>query len=109
MNKRIKEEWVKALESSEYPFGKGQLRDNTKDDLTCFCAFGVLCDLYAKEKKIEWDNDYHFINDVAMEGPVPLKVLLWAEIGPSINSRIVALNDRNNSFELVTKYIKEEL
>lgn len=54
MNPEIQEKWVNALESEEYSQTKGNLRTTSG-----YCCLGVLCDLYAKEKNVEWDYRYY--------------------------------------------------
>jgi hypothetical protein len=50
MNIEIKARWIAALRSGQYKQGQGNLHPTPK----CFCALGVLCDLYAKEHGMEW-------------------------------------------------------
>lgn len=50
MKPAIKEQWVQALRSGEYP----QTRTVLHDDIG-FCALGVLADLYCKEFGTKWD------------------------------------------------------
>lgn len=60
MNTQIKEKWVNALRSGEYPQIQGNLRSPDG-----YCCLGVLCDLYAKEHSVEWTRmDYDNNNDV---------------------------------------------
>ena len=51
MKEDIKNSWVKALRSCEYPQTTSYLK-------SCdgFCCLGVLTDLYLKEKGYEWDH-----------------------------------------------------
>ncbi len=50
--KEIMQKWIDALRSGSYTQMRGSLR---KGD--CFCALGVLCDIYAKEGIGEWIGD----------------------------------------------------
>jgi hypothetical protein len=43
MNEKLKNKWVKALRSKAYKQGRFVLRDNEN----CFCAIGVLCNIYS--------------------------------------------------------------
>ena len=52
MNTAIKPLWIAALRSGEYKQGHHTL--HSKDG--CFCALGVLCDLYAKQFGFEWEE-----------------------------------------------------
>lgn len=48
MNREIKKRWVAALRSGKYRQSCGSLR---KDD--CYCALGVLCDLFVQDREHE--------------------------------------------------------
>lgn len=112
MNKKIKEDWVKALRSGEYAQGKGELHN--KEDNT-FCCLGVLCDLYLKAKGLTWDDK----TNIGTSLPTAV-VTDWAEM-PLIGkddwkveyknqSRwLEHLNDKEHSFETIAKLIEEQL
>jgi hypothetical protein len=61
MNQDIKDKWVAALRSGEYKQGKRKLRNKDK-----FCCLGVLCDVYSKEKGVEWskENTYFGFSEI---------------------------------------------
>lgn len=48
MNREIKKRWVAALRSGKYRQSRDHLR---KDD--CYCALGVLCDLFVQDRQQE--------------------------------------------------------
>ncbi len=50
MNQEVKEKWLVALRSGDYKQSKFKLKDGDNG----FCCLGVLSDLYAKEKGLEW-------------------------------------------------------
>jgi hypothetical protein len=62
MNREIKKRWVAALRSGKYRQSCGHLRE---DD--CYCALGVLCDLFVQEHEhegVSWDKtlgQYYFV------------------------------------------------
>ena len=69
MNIEIKTRWISALRSGAYKQGKHTL--HSEDN--CFCALGVLCDLYAQEKGFKWvqhqtlmGSDSHFVTVMAL-------------------------------------------
>lgn len=49
MNQQIKTRWLEALQSGQYEQGQDYLNRFNK-----FCCLGVLCDLYLKEKGLDW-------------------------------------------------------
>lgn len=49
MNQEIKQAWTTALRSGEYKQTTHALQADGK-----FCCLGVLCNIYAKEKGVEW-------------------------------------------------------
>ena len=122
MNKRIKKKWIKALESGEYAQGKGALcvePDDPKDD-TRFCSLGVLCEIYAQEMNIPWEESYYYGQLMMEEEPhtLPLQVVDWADLldnDPIVRlhdgskKRISEANDMEMSFLKMAKIIKEQL
>ncbi len=79
MNKEIAKKWVEALRSGEYKQGVSRLRIGDT-----YCCLGVLCDLYGKEKGVNWkipellpDSDvYQFLDSFSI---LPDEVAEWAE------------------------------
>ena len=121
MNARVKKMWVEALRSGEYKQGEHTL----KNDKGEFCCLGVLCDLYAKEKKLKnpWREvpyrSSHSFSTSINRGVPPIYVASWAglyEENPSIqetDGHIHALstyNDlRNKNFEEIALLIEKNL
>lgn len=115
MKQEIKEKWVAALRSGEYNQTKGYLRNNEG-----FCCLGVLTDLCAKEKGLEWEDPDHDDEAYAMDGcdmQPPLGVAIWAGLptnDPFVNTpegmnsengnlvRLTELNDGANYFPSLT-------
>ena len=69
MNIEIKARWISALRSGAYKQGHHTL--HSEDN--CFCALGVLCDLYAQDFGIKWEthqtlmgNHSHFVTVMAL-------------------------------------------
>jgi len=83
MNKRIKTKWIKALRSGKYKQGTGRLKTNDGG----FCCLGVLSDLYAKEKKIEWISERCTLRILDEGFVLSDEIMLWA--GLKGNSDIV--------------------
>ena len=83
MNQQIKQKWVDALNSGEYEQQRlGQLHNPDG-----WCCLGVLCDIYAQEKGIDWeDYDYSESNSPAYilgsSEFLPPVVAEWAEFEP---------------------------
>lgn len=81
MKPSIKEKWVQALRSGEYKQTYNVL--HIKD---CFDVLGVLCDLYVKEKKLEWiegEKDVYAFpgkksHSIAF---LPVEVQKWSGLG----------------------------
>ena len=69
MNIEIKARWIAALRSGNYKQGHHTL--HTEDN--CFCALGVLCDLYAQDFDCKWETQQtlmgthsHFVTVMAL-------------------------------------------
>jgi hypothetical protein len=77
MNSLIKEKWVAALRSGKY-----KQTSEVLYDYEGFCCLGVLCDIYSKEKGVEWEhsdkNNLPAIFDCSYIPPT--QVCEWAEI-----------------------------
>lgn len=112
MNKKIKEQWVEALESGEYPKGRHYLRRKEGNE---FCCLGVLCDLHSKALGIEWEakdeysNGYWYLKN---NGFLPVEVAKWAGMNPinyfeNVQKKLTILNDSSETFEPVVKLLKE--
>lgn len=120
MDPRIKGEWLRALRSDEYRQGTGTLRYGNE-----FCCLGVLCDVYAKETKVDWEGDYAGRDDYTFMGcgsALPEEVMEWAgldhEFGweglrmdmPLQNRYNLAdLNDGGKTFKEIAEVIEREL
>ena len=52
MNPEVKEKWITALESGEYPKIEGRLRSSAG-----YCSLGVLGDLAVREGLAEWTTE----------------------------------------------------
>lgn len=113
MNQAIKERWIESLRSGEYEQTQGRLRDETG-----YCCLGVLCDLYAQEKNIEWNDQeelgmrYYTINhEISL---LPEDVMKWAELdmpNPACikGNTVICLsyqNDTGFTFEQIAQTIE---
>jgi hypothetical protein len=73
MNPRIKQRWLDALRSGEYK----QTMENLQDS-NGFCCLGVLCDLHAQERGMNWvkrTDGYELYGETQL---LPLSVQEWA-------------------------------
>lgn len=115
MKIEIKQRWIDALRSGTYKQLMGFLRKNN-----CFCATGVLCDLYAQEKQIEWELDIGHsgrMSILGVWGAAPDEVLDWAGCGvedrtiqyPLKLDAVSRKNDNGHTFEELANYIEKEL
>ncbi len=92
MRKAVKKRWIEALTSGEYKQGKKALKTKRGS----FCCLGVLCDLYGKTKKVNWEKDLEKENVNTFLGNsdfLPKEVAEWAGIPQE------RLNDRSSGGE----------
>lgn len=94
MNKRVKELWLTALRSGEYPQCQGQLKDDDG-----YCCLGVLTDLYLKETNQEWEynKEISCYQHEEFFGVLNKDVKIWAELkfqNPRIEGK--SLSDYND-------------
>lgn len=117
MNQEVKTKWLDALRSGKYEQGQSFLRvDDT------FCCLGVLCDIYLKEKNLNWiqvnvDDDpilyscMRFTEDEVL----PEEVMKWVSLDTpdpritSKNAQVSELNDDSYSFNEIADLIEKEL
>lgn len=109
MNQRVKEIWVRALRSGEYPQGFGCLQD----DVGGYCCFGVLEKLAVDEGVIpSFRPDQRYLSDevVAWAGfahwhpQVPI-----AENTPEEQMPLAYLNDGRFDFGFIADRIERYL
>lgn len=119
MKKEIKEKFLTALRSGEYEQTKGRLKNGN-----CFCALGVLCDLFIKEHKFaEWEEDSITVFPDSIKQEIfsyqtPRQVDEWAEFSEDtaiydkqgVLSSIIELNDDYGyTFEEIAELIEKQL
>lgn len=110
MNTQVKEKWLQALRSGEYPQGRNVLRSGDKG----FCVMGVLCDLYAKETgQGEWEPSYtpgRYRFKLGEEGYVsnaPEAVEEWAGLDSFLRVGVIMNhNDNGETFPEIAKLIE---
>ena len=109
MDRRIKDEWIKALRSGKYQQCQRALR---KFPGTHYCCIGVLADIYSKEVGEEWyENKAHgyftFHDD---SGNLSRYILDWADIDSNIERKLIKLNDDQGfSFDQIADWIEENI
>ena len=114
MNAEIKKQWVTALRSDKYEQGRGFLRK-----IDCFCAQGVLCDLYAQANNIDWKMKFGTSGRYSIVGMwdlIPNEVEKWAGLQEITNrmaklqDKVVQMNDFHGySFYEIADYIEQNL
>lgn len=112
MKKAIKKKWLSALTGGEYKQGTGCLR---KADM--FCCLGVLCDLYSKEKGIEWDMKARVSKILGSDDVLPREVMEWAGLSdsnpditfPKAERALASMNDSGVTFKELAVHIKKQL
>jgi hypothetical protein len=104
MNPEVKTKWVNALRSSDYEQGRFALRDSQN----CYCCLGVLCDLYAKEKRKEWVKGTWCYYYQSKDACPPISVAKWSDCRSF--SKLMRMNDvEGKSFKEIADYIEENL
>ncbi len=102
MDKLYKEKWIDALRSGKYK----QTRFELKTFDNHFCAVGVLCDIYYKDKWI--------INLIDQSSYAILEEdydTMMNNLNFNINEliTIIEMNDQYLSFDKIANYIEENL
>lgn len=109
MKQKIKDQWVTALRS-DYQQAKYGMRQDTANGI-CYCATGVLADLYAREYNVQWEksNIPSFYTLQELLSFPPDSVIEWAGIDHGDVRDIMFLNDEGNSFSDIADYIEEHI
>lgn len=108
MKPAIKERWIAALESGEYPQAKTQLKSEEG-----FCCLGVLvkaCEAEIKEKHtILETEELLMINDDL--DILPASVLELLGLTPDQADKLMNINDANETVDFTkqVEYIRENL
>ena len=76
MKKNINDLWTKALRSDQYEQGTHCLKNENNE----YCCLGVLCDLYRKEKNLEWQGDGRSNSIIFLDEEyyLPREVVEWS-------------------------------
>lgn len=123
MNQEIKQKWVNALRSGEYIQTITALkRVISENEKPRYCCLGVLCDLYVKEKNLEWEKSNSVDSEKQMLlnsfSYLPHDVREWAELeelNPIIRDSdnleiesLAQLNDTKNlKFDVIADLIEK--
>lgn len=109
MKKTVMKKWVKALRSGEYKQTKGRLRNSVG-----FCCLGVLCDIYAKDKKIKefWIPYGHAFSAGDTDAVfLPTHIKKYSNLksvnGSIGNMSLAGQNDRGKTFPEIADIIEQ--
>ena len=98
MNPRIKQRWLEALRSGEYKQTKENLQNSDG-----FCCLGVLCDLHAKERGMNWVRQTDGYELYVETQILPLSVQEWAGLDNDIGGLVDFEYERDG-----VMYVKSE-
>lgn len=118
VHKEVKEKWVTALRSGQYPQGRELLRfSNPETNRDEFCCLGVLCELAVQEGVIahprtgDVDDDgvWHYgLEPYTGTGSPPPAVRKWS--GLTRYAQLVTLNDQDGkTFPEIADWIEANL
>ena len=91
--------WINALKSGEYEKGKSILHDSKRNT---YCCLGVVCAM----NDIRTGLNSYIFEHMDPKNKIP-RLLIGA--GPDIVSDLVNLNDNNETWDEVIKYIEKNL
>jgi hypothetical protein len=107
MKESLKKEWIAALRSGEYKQGEGFLHTADTEE---FCCLGVLCDIAIDGDWIAttsgsgrpvWSLD-------GSSGMPTGGTLDQLGLRASVASRLAAMNDSDDSFEKIARYLSRK-
>jgi len=109
MKKEIADKWIKALQSGDYKQTRGKM-SNCKGG---YCCLGVLSDIYAKEKKVEFEQLFDAYPDDGLPQEyetenIPYKVINWAGFCQNVNKPISRFQKiKGKISEIITNRIQK--
>lgn len=120
MDERIKEEWIRRLESGNYKQGEGYLKRRGSDGEVRYCCLGVLMEMAAEEgviTSVEDGGRWYFDSDGV---GLTRKVMEWAGIEGNRGGLVATepegmlpLSDFNDNkdygFNMIAQVIREKL
>jgi hypothetical protein len=108
MNPELKQKWVAALRSGDYPQGKQNLQKKGK-----FCCLGVLCEIDPEVTYDLVDESYVFPDGQRMIDILPFKYANDVGLGDKFkeyDSRLMEMNDEyGKSFEQIANHIERNI
>lgn len=108
MKADIRTKWLEALRSGRYQQGRGWLKFKDGDGER-YCCLGVLCEV-AGRKLVPSKDGATFTVEGAANAQFPPSDLCKEVMLPDLIVRkLVSMNDHDNSFEDIAKYIEENL
>ena len=102
MNPRIKQRWLEALRSGEYK----QINLNLQNS-DGFCCLGVLCDLHAKERGMNWvrqTDGYELYGETQI---LPLSVQEWAGLDNDVGGMVDFEYERDGVMYVTSESLPE--
>lgn len=107
MNKVTKNKWLEELKSEKYGHHKSSLRSNENS----FCALGILCSVVdpdgwkfnnQRQGEVHWShrNRYAFPDQ---------EILDMAGLSQSQVRAIIQMNETNDGFDEIIKYVEKHL
>lgn len=117
MNPELKQKWIEALESGKYKKGKAKLRRVDGS----YCCLGVLCEVANPDadpkalwRPIAENSDaacaYYHASQLAATEYIPNDdAAKWFgdSLGEDTQESLARINDNNEDFKQVIKYIKD--
>lgn len=98
MYTHIKERWIAALRSGDYPQGREELRSSEG-----YCCLGVLCDLHAKDTGASWsmDDDYGCYEYNGTSNYITDDVAVWA----GLTASDCLLRRPNGEYDVIVRHL----
>ena len=112
MNPEIKTKWIDALKmgrigNEKFYQGFGGLHFEDY-----FCSIGVLCELYAQEKNLEWVKmeGTTYLAILGNHAHLPEEIRTWAGVDKKAEEQLISLNDSSRKpFKFIADWIKTNL
>lgn len=105
MNRALRDRWVAALRSGQYPQSKGSLRTHTG-----YCCLGVLCDVVdPKAWRLIPHTEVFTHSGEGAAAYLSLDITERTHVWEDAQVELVTMNDNNWPFRAIAQWIERNL
>lgn len=104
IDKEFVKQWIAALRSGDYTQTCGRLTDGAS-----YCCLGVACELKSVERIYSCRSYFYFSTEMFNNVLLPRHILNEIGIAFEFQMNLSRMNDRGESFNVISYFIEEQL